>query len=722
MKIIPYSITRKEVWDTFVDQAMPGMFQLKRDFLDCRPNLYFDCSLMVYEGLSQETTYEDEAMGLRNLVAVFPASWVEAERCVYSHQSADFAGLINLPEAKYNDVLSIMQAVMLYYESFMQVKRLVYRPFPHIYYTSPSAEDLAAMEKAHARLAHRVMSTAICLKSAEKSTQQGFDRAYSRHGKESHDLYLDHICNGDWDTLHEFWELMMKDKLRENLMATTYSEEEIRTLISCFPRNIKIFLIRKGKEMVAGTFVMEAGTVAQARFTTATKEGIELGALDMLFRHLSCERYRHMEYMDFGPSLTKEGEIHQILMDRKESFGARAVCYDTYEVELDRDVLTAMMPQQIAETTTRHIPYLSLRAVNQRYEPQLSATVEHVVRRGWYLLGEENKRFEQAFLQHCGAKHCIPVANGLEALTLIFKGYRELLQWDESCEVIVPANTYIASILAISQAGLRPVLCEPSLLTLLIDPERIESLITPQTRAILPVHLYGRCCDMEAINALALKYNLKVVDDLAQAHGVRYRGRVGGNLCDATGISFYPGKNLGALGDAGAVTTNDAELADIVRKMANYGSGKKYVNEYMGMNSRMDEIQAAVLTLKLASLDADNERRRQIANLYNKGIDNPLIIKPNATSAPEENVYHIYPIRCAFRDELQKHMQSRGIESLIHYPIPPHKQRAYAAWNDLSYPITERIHREILSLPLSPVLTDAEAEYIIQAVNQFTVE
>lgn len=371
------------------------------------------------------------------------------------------------------------------------------------------------------------------------------------------------------------------------------------------------------------------------------------------------------------------------------------------------------------DTMPNDIPFLDLKAINERYEPLLSQEIERVVRSGWYLLGEENRRFETAFAQYCGARHCIAVGNGLEALTLILRGYAELLGWGKDNEVIVPANTYIASILAISNAGLTPVLCEPSLDTYLIDETLIEPLITTRTVAIMPVHLYGRCCNMTAINAIAKQYGLKVVDDLAQAHGIEQNGRKGGHLCDATGISFYPGKNLGALGDAGAVTTDDDALADVVRKIANYGSGRKYVNEFMGRNSRMDELQAAALCVKLKGLDEDNNRRRAIALRYNEGICNPLITKPTPTACPEEHVYHIYAIRCKNRDALQQHLLQHGIHTLVHYPIPPHKQQAYKEWNDRHYPITERIHDEILSLPISPVMTDEMVERVCQAVNTF---
>jgi dTDP-4-amino-4,6-dideoxygalactose transaminase len=358
--------------------------------------------------------------------------------------------------------------------------------------------------------------------------------------------------------------------------------------------------------------------------------------------------------------------------------------------------------------------------VNEKYEPELSSEITRVVRSGWYLLGKENERFANMFAKYCGCEYCVPVGNGLDALTLILKAYREMLGWQDGDEVIVPSNTYIATILAVSHAGMKPVLCEPHLQDYLIDASLIEELITDRTRAILPVHLYGRVCDMDAINAVAAKHGLKVIEDVAQAHGVRYKGKVAGNLCDAAGVSFYPGKNLGALGDAGCVTTNDAELARIVRTMANYGSARKYENEYKGHNSRMDEIQAAVLCVKLPYLDIDNERRREIALMYDKGITNPLITKPLAAKHAEENVYHIYPVRCPKRDELAQFLKERNIQTVVHYPIPPHRQKAYSEWNGLKFRISERIHQEILSLPISPVMTDDQVKRVIDAVNAFT--
>ena len=315
----------------------------------------------------------------------------------------------------------------------------------------------------------------------------------------------------------------------------------------------------------------------------------------------------------------------------------------------------------------------------------------------------------------------MPTGNGLDALTMILVAYKQMLGWDDNAEVIVPSNTYIASILAVSRAGLQPVLCEPRLEDYLINPENIEPLVTERTKAIMVVHLYGRVCDMKPINEVARKYGLKVIEDVAQAQGVSYEGVRAGHLCDAAGVSFYPGKNLGALGDAGCVTTDDEALAEYVRAMGNYGSRKKYINEMKGLNSRMDEVQAAVLCLKLKRLDADNEARRRVAQAYSEGITNPLITLPILPEDPQQNVWHIYPIRTPERDHLREYLSQKGIETMVHYPIPPHKQQAYAEWNDRTYPISERIHHEILSLPMSPVMEEAEVQQVIKALNKYVV-
>lgn len=362
------------------------------------------------------------------------------------------------------------------------------------------------------------------------------------------------------------------------------------------------------------------------------------------------------------------------------------------------------------------IKFLDLEKVTQSHGDEINEAVERVVRSGWYLQGRENERFERHFAEYVGTSHAVGCANGLDALRLIFRAYMELGVMKEGDEVIVPANTYIASILAITDNGLTPVLVEPDIRTYQIDPERIEDAVTSRTRAILLVHLYGQCAYTERIGEICRRYGLRLVEDNAQAHGCLYGGRRTGSLGDAAGHSFYPGKNLGALGDGGAVTTDDALLADTVRALANYGSAKKYVFRYQGYNSRLDEIQAAVLDVKLRYLDSDNEQRRHIAHRYIEGITHPEIILPQVPDW-EANVFHIFPVRTHRRDELQRYLSDNGVQTLIHYPIPPHRQECYAEWNDRCYPVTEAIHAQELSLPISPVMTDGEADEVIRIVN-----
>ena len=367
------------------------------------------------------------------------------------------------------------------------------------------------------------------------------------------------------------------------------------------------------------------------------------------------------------------------------------------------------------------IPYLELKAVTGQHADEIREAVLGVIDSGWYLQGQAVARFEADYARYIGTEHCVGVANGLDALTLIYRAYIEMGLMERGDEVIVPANTYIATILAITENGLTPVLVEPDIRTLEIDDRLIEQAITPRTRSILIVHLYGRCAYTKRIGELCRKHHLLLVEDNAQAHGCQWNGRHTGSLGDAAGHSFYPGKNLGALGDAGAVTTNDARLAETVRALGNYGSGEKYVFRYQGRNSRLDELQAAVLSVKLRHLDEDNHRRQQIAHYYYEHIGNPLVTLPQRLP-DDENVYHIFPVLCEERDQLQRHLAARGIETIIHYPIPPHRQQCYSEWNGRSLPVTEQIHRQELSIPLNQVLTDSEAERIVEAVNEIRLK
>ncbi|MDH4151847.1 MAG: DegT/DnrJ/EryC1/StrS family aminotransferase [Betaproteobacteria bacterium] len=366
------------------------------------------------------------------------------------------------------------------------------------------------------------------------------------------------------------------------------------------------------------------------------------------------------------------------------------------------------------------IPFLDLKAINARERDALIAAFTRVLDSGWYVLGEEVAAFEREYAQYCGAQYAVGVGNGLDALTLTLRAYRELGRLKSGDEVVVPANTYIATILAITENGLVPLLVEPDPATFNLDPAGIEPVITASTRAVLPVHLYGQTADMTAINVVAQRHGLLVIEDSAQAHGASHARRRAGALGDASGHSFFPSKNFGALGDAGAVTTDDARLAEVIRALRNYGSREKYVNEYQGVNSRLDELQAALLRVKLAHIDSDNARRCELAQRYLAGIRNPAIALPSI-GAQNEPVWHVFVVRVPDRDALQRHLQARGIGTLIHYPIPPHQQRAYQLWNARSYPVTERIHAEVLSLPISPVLTDADADTVIAACNAWRI-
>lgn len=368
------------------------------------------------------------------------------------------------------------------------------------------------------------------------------------------------------------------------------------------------------------------------------------------------------------------------------------------------------------------IKYLDLKAITALHGDEIRRAVTDVVNSGWYLLGEHVRQFEAEYARYIGTRHCVACGNGLDALTLILRAYKEMGVMSDGDEVIVPANTYIASILAITENGLRPVLVEPRLDTLQIDDGRIEEAITDRTRAVMIVHLYGCCAYTDRIGEICRRHSLKLIEDNAQAHGCRFPSlegdRLTGSLGDAAGHSFYPGKNLGALGDAGAVTTDDERLVAVVRALANYGSSRKYVFPYQGRNSRMDELQAAVLNVKLKYLDKENERRRAIATRYVGEMDNPKITMPVALTK-KGNVFHIFPILCTERDRLQKYLSENGVETLIHYPIPPHRQKCYAKWGNLSFPITERIHEEELSIPCNQVISDGEAEEIIDLINAF---
>jgi dTDP-4-amino-4,6-dideoxygalactose transaminase len=360
------------------------------------------------------------------------------------------------------------------------------------------------------------------------------------------------------------------------------------------------------------------------------------------------------------------------------------------------------------------INFLDLYKINERFRKEIDNAIIRVLNSGRYLLGKENESFCKQFAKYCGTKHSIGVANGMDALNLIIKGYG----FGNGDEIIVPANTYIASILAISENGCTPVLIEPDIATYNIDPDLIEKNISSQTKAIMVVHLYGRVVQMEKIQQVAKKYNLKIIEDAAQAHGAMYNGKMAGNLGDAAGFSFYPGKNLGCLGDGGAITTNDDELAERIKALRNYGSLVKYHNLYRGINSRLDEIQAAILNVKLQHLDDDNQRRHEVAEYYLENIKNALIILPKAYQKRGHS-WHLFVLRVQNREKFQNYLTKNGVQTMIHYPVPPHKQAAYAEWNHLCFPITEKIHNEVISIPISPVMTRSEAEKVVELINKY---
>ncbi|AOW09570.1 DegT/DnrJ/EryC1/StrS family aminotransferase [Flavobacterium gilvum] len=365
------------------------------------------------------------------------------------------------------------------------------------------------------------------------------------------------------------------------------------------------------------------------------------------------------------------------------------------------------------------IKFLDLKKINEPYETAFQQKLKTVLDSGWYILGKEVQEFETRFANYCGAKYCIGVGNGLDALTLIFSGYVELGKLQKGDEVIVPANTYIASILAILQAGLAPVLVEPKLETYTIDPNLISEKITPKTKAILAVNLYGQLAEMDAIHEIAKQNNLIVVEDAAQSTGaIKNQKSAIKNLKSSVAYSFYPTKNLGALGDGGAVVTDDELLFKVIRSLRNYGSEIKYQNDFVGVNSRLDELQAAFLNLKLPNLDADNQKRKAIAKRYLSEIKNDKIILP-FWDLSHNHVFHLFVIRTENRDDLQNYLLENQIQTVIHYPIPPHKQKALKSWNNLSFPLTEKIHNEVLSLPISPVMTDNEVTYVISILNKY---
>ena len=426
-------------------------------------------------------------------------------------------------------------------------------------------------------------------------------------------------------------------------------------------------------------------------------------------------------YFDFKNTLYKQDIEDYCIELSAQTINAHIVTNDTYFLKLSERAIT---PEALVnllleeEEKISKIPFLPLKIINQKFETEFEKGFDNFLNKGWYILGEQLKKFETEFANYCGAKHCIGVANGLDALIIILEAYKEMGNFKIGDEVLVPSNTYIASILAISKVGLVPILIEPNMDDYLIDVTKIEAKITKKTVAILPVHLYGQVCNMDALHILAKKYNLKIIEDSAQSHGAIYNGKKCGNLGDASAFSFYPGKNLGALGDGGAITTNDDNLAEVIKAYRNYGSHIKYENKFQGLNSRLDELQASFLFSKLKYLEEDNENRRKNATFFLNNIKNNKIILPKLHK-DVGHVWHLFVIRCNNRAELQKYLLANGIESLIHYPIPPHLQNCYKEYQHLHLPITKELSETVLSIPLHPYLLEPALNYMIKVLNQF---
>lgn len=714
MTILPYSINKREAWNTFVQESKQGTFLIDRNFMDYHAARFFDCSLLVYGDDVDESDVTDDS-----LIALFPANWKEEEKTVYSHQGLTYGGLITKSSITQTEVMQIMQKILMYYEGYLGAKAMVYKPIPYIYSRVPAQEDLYALFRAGGQLENRSVATVVStahplnmrtlrIRQAKKALEHGF--------------YIERIKDADSQSLAEYWSILESVLMEYHQAKPVHTLEEIALLMHRFPKQIKLFVVRNtDRQIVSGIVVFETDLVAHVQYIASAAEGRKYGALDLLLRHLCNEKYKDKDYVDFGTSTENGGHfLNEGLIFQKEGFGGRAVCYDAYRVELKRNRLQKMTSMASNAEGTKAIKFLDLKAINETYEPELSNSIMRAMHSGWYLLGEENKAFEQEWSNYLGVSHAVLCGNGLEALVLILRAYKLLKGWADGDEVIVPANTYIATILAIREAGLTPVLVEPSLNDYNIHADECKKALTQRTRAILAVHLYGRISsDIGDLQQLSADNNLILIEDAAQAHGAMWQGKKAGTIGNAAGFSFYPGKNLGAMGDAGCVVTDDTELANTVRTMANYGSSTKYVNELEGINSRTDEVQAAVLRVKLPRLDQDNAHRREIAQAYIRGIKNPMIVLPAWPEDEEECVWHVFPIRCPEREALQAYLKEAGVQTLIHYPIAPHKQQALRSLEHGPLPITQRIHNEELSLPISPIMTMEEAEHVIRLINKF---
>ena len=714
MTILPYSINKREAWNRFVQESKQGTFLIDRNFMDYHADRFFDCSLLVYGDDVDESDVTDDS-----LIALFPANWREEEKTVYSHQGLTYGGLITKSSITQTEVMQIMQKILMYYEGYLGAKAMVYKPIPYIYSRVPAQEDLYALFRAGGQLENRSVATVVStahplnmrtlrIRQAKKALEHGF--------------YIERIKDADSQSLAEYWSILESVLMEYHQAKPVHTLEEIALLMHRFPKQIKLFVVRNtDRQIVSGIVVFETDLVAHVQYIASAAEGRKYGALDLLLRHLCNEKYKDKDYVDFGTSTENGGHfLNEGLIFQKEGFGGRAVCYDAYRVELKRNRLQKMTSMASNAEGTKAIKFLDLKAINETYEPELSNSIMRAMHSGWYLLGEENKAFEQEWSNYLGVSHAVLCGNGLEALVLILRAYKLLKGWADGDEVIVPGNTYIATILAIREAGLTPVLVEPSLNDYNIHADECKRALTQRTRAIMAVHLYGRISsDIGDLQQLSADNNLILIEDAAQAHGAMWQGKKAGTIGNAAGFSFYPGKNLGAMGDAGCVVTDDTELANTVRTMANYGSSIKYVNELEGINSRTDEVQAAVLRVKLPRLDQDNAHRREIAQAYIRGIKNPMIVLPAWPEDEQSCVWHVFPIRCPEREALQAYLKEAGVQPLIHYPIAPHKQQALSGLEHGPLPITQRIHNEELSMPISPIMTMEEAEYVIRLLNKF---
>lgn len=424
-------------------------------------------------------------------------------------------------------------------------------------------------------------------------------------------------------------------------------------------------------------------------------------------------------YIDKDSKLLKTGLEDYLVALSAGTIGAKIITSDkTFINQCSNAITTGQAIDEIKSIKIADIPFLPLKAVNDRYAKGIEKGIDRVLKSGWYLLGEEIKAFERDFAGYTGTKHCVGVASGLDALKLILRGYMELGKIWPGAEVILPSHTFVATALAVTECGLKPVFVEVEEGTFNLNPQEVAALVTEYTAAILAVHLYGRPAEMDELAAIAAEHHLLLIEDAAQAHGAVYRGKKAGALGDAAAFSFYPGKNLGSMGDAGAVTTNDSELARVITSLRNYGSGEKYRHEYRGVNSRLSEMQAAILGVKLASLDEEIALRQKLAERYLNGIDNDKIRLPETTDDVSP-VWHIFPVLCDERDALQKYLSEKDILTQIHYPVPVHKQKAFEAFNDLNLSVTEKLAGSVLSLPLHPVLSESDQDRIIDAVNGF---